>query len=69
MLAGRTVTLADDDSLPITGGVPIVVDGMIVGPIGAVVTHEDKRKLKRVAVFHECLADIVKRYRQKLIGS
>ena len=33
-LAGRTVTLANDDSLPISGGVPIVVDGKIVGAIG-----------------------------------
>jgi uncharacterized protein GlcG (DUF336 family) len=33
-LAGRTVTLANDDSLPIAGGVPIVVDGKIVGAIG-----------------------------------
>jgi len=33
-LAGRTVTLANDDSLPIAGGIPIVVDGHIVGAIG-----------------------------------
>lgn len=33
-LAGRTVTLANEDSLPIAGGVPIVVDGRIVGAIG-----------------------------------
>ncbi len=33
-LAGRIVTLANDDSLPIAGGVPIVVDGRIVGAIG-----------------------------------
>ena len=33
-LAGRIVTLANDDSLPIAGGVPIVVDGKIVGAIG-----------------------------------
>ena len=33
-LAGRTVTLANDDALPIAGGVPIVVDGHIVGAIG-----------------------------------
>ncbi|WP_309629486.1 heme-binding protein [Brevundimonas sp.] len=33
-LAGRIVTLANDDSLPIAGGVPIVVDGHIVGAIG-----------------------------------
>ena len=33
-LAGRTVTLANDDSLPIAGGVPIVIDGKIVGAIG-----------------------------------
>jgi len=33
-LAGRTVTLANDDNLPIGGGVPIVVDGRIVGAIG-----------------------------------
>lgn len=33
-LAGRTVTLANDDSLPIAGGIPIVVDGRIVGAIG-----------------------------------
>lgn len=33
-LAGRTVTLANADALPIAGGVPIVVDGKIVGAIG-----------------------------------
>ncbi|RZJ03930.1 MAG: heme-binding protein [Brevundimonas sp.] len=33
-LAGRTVTLANDDSLPIAGGVPIIVDGEIIGAIG-----------------------------------
>ena len=33
-LAGRIVTLANDDSLPIAGGVPIVIDGKIVGAIG-----------------------------------
>lgn len=34
VLGGRTVTLANEDSLPIAGGVPIVVDGRIVGAIG-----------------------------------
>ena len=33
-LAGRTVTLANNDSLPIAGGIPIVVGGRIVGAIG-----------------------------------
>ena len=33
-LAGRIVSLANDDALPIAGGVPIVVDGRIVGAIG-----------------------------------
>ncbi|KQY91294.1 heme-binding protein [Brevundimonas sp. Root1423] len=33
-LAGRTVTLANEDVLPIAGGIPIVVDGRIVGAIG-----------------------------------
>jgi len=33
-LAGRTVTLANEDTLPIAGGIPIVVDGKIVGAIG-----------------------------------
>jgi uncharacterized protein GlcG (DUF336 family) len=33
-LAGRTVTLANNDSLPIAGGIPIVIDGRIVGAIG-----------------------------------
>jgi glc operon protein GlcG len=33
-LAGRTVTLANEDSLPIAGGIPIIVDGKIVGAIG-----------------------------------
>lgn len=33
-LAGRTVTLANEDTLPIAGGIPIVVDGRIVGAIG-----------------------------------
>jgi glc operon protein GlcG len=34
VLAGRTVSLANDDSLPIAGGLPIVIDGKIVGAIG-----------------------------------
>ncbi|WP_428152537.1 GlcG/HbpS family heme-binding protein [Brevundimonas sp.] len=34
VLAGRTVSLANDDSLPIAGGIPIIVDGHIVGAIG-----------------------------------
>jgi glc operon protein GlcG len=34
VLAGRTVTLANDDSLPIAGGLPILIDGRIVGAIG-----------------------------------
>lgn len=34
VLGGRTVTLANEDSLPIAGGVPIVIDGRIVGAIG-----------------------------------
>ena len=33
-LAGRLVTLANEDSLPIAGGIPIVIDGRIVGAIG-----------------------------------
>jgi len=33
-LAGRTVTLANDDALPIAGGIPIVVNGHVVGAIG-----------------------------------
>lgn len=33
-LAGRIVSLANDDALPIAGGIPIVVDGRIVGAIG-----------------------------------
>ncbi|MES2987391.1 MAG: heme-binding protein [Pseudomonadota bacterium] len=33
-LAGRTVTLANSDSLPIAGGIPILIDGKIVGAIG-----------------------------------
>ncbi|CAN5313745.1 heme-binding protein [soil metagenome] len=31
---GRLVSLANEDTLPIAGGVPIVVDGHIVGAIG-----------------------------------
>lgn len=34
VLAGRTVSLANEDVLPIAGGIPIVVDGQIVGAIG-----------------------------------
>ena len=34
VLAGRTVSLANADSLPIAGGVPVVIDGRIVGAIG-----------------------------------
>lgn len=34
VLGGRIVSLANDDALPIAGGVPIVVDGRIVGAIG-----------------------------------
>lgn len=33
-LAGRTVTLANDDALPIAGGIPIFVNGHVVGAIG-----------------------------------
>lgn len=33
-LAGRIVSIANDDALPIAGGIPIVVDGRIVGAIG-----------------------------------
>ena len=33
-LAGRVVTLANEDSLPIAGGIPIVVEGRIVGALG-----------------------------------
>ena len=33
-LAGRTVTLANQDQLPIAGGIPIVREGRIVGAIG-----------------------------------
>lgn len=34
VLAGRTVSLANQDSLPIAGGIPIIMDGKIVGAIG-----------------------------------
>ncbi|WP_426040728.1 GlcG/HbpS family heme-binding protein [Brevundimonas sp. TWP2-3-4b1] len=34
VLAGRIVSLANEDSLPIGGGIPIVLDGRIVGAIG-----------------------------------
>lgn len=34
VMAGRVVSLANDDALPIAGGVPIVIDGRIVGAIG-----------------------------------
>jgi len=34
VLAGRTVTLANEDSLPIADGLPIIVDGRIVGALG-----------------------------------
>lgn len=33
-LAGRTVTLANNDSLPIAGGIPILKDGKVIGAIG-----------------------------------
>lgn len=33
-LAGRTVTLANNDSLPIAGGIPILSDGKVIGAIG-----------------------------------
>ena len=33
-LAGRTVTLANADALPIAGGVPIFFEGRIVGALG-----------------------------------
>ena len=33
-LGGRTVTLANQDSLPIAGGIPIVSEGRIIGAIG-----------------------------------
>lgn len=34
VLSGRLVSLANDDALPIGGGMPIVVNGRIVGAIG-----------------------------------
>ncbi|MGV3579875.1 GlcG/HbpS family heme-binding protein [Brevundimonas sp.] len=34
VLSGRTVTLGNEDVLPIAGGLPIVIDGRIVGAIG-----------------------------------
>ena len=34
VLAGRTVSLANDNSLPIAGGLPILIDRKIVGAIG-----------------------------------
>jgi len=34
VLAGRTVSLALEGLVPVAGGVPIVVDGRIVGAIG-----------------------------------
>lgn len=34
VMAGRLVSLANDDALPIAGGIPIVFDGRIVGAIG-----------------------------------
>lgn len=51
-LAGRTVTLANDDVLPIAGGVPIVVDGRIVGAIGvsgAAAAQDDEVALAALA--------------------
>lgn len=33
-LAGRTVTLANSDQMPIAGGIPILVDGKVVGALG-----------------------------------
>ncbi len=52
VLAGRTVTLANGDSLPIAGGVPIVVDGRIVGAIGvsgALASEDDAVARKALA--------------------
>ncbi|WP_332677127.1 GlcG/HbpS family heme-binding protein [Brevundimonas sp.] len=34
VLGGRTVSLAVDDLMPLAGGVPIIVDGRIVGALG-----------------------------------
>jgi uncharacterized protein GlcG (DUF336 family) len=34
VLAGRTVTLGNRDVIPVSGGLPILVDGKIVGAIG-----------------------------------
>lgn len=33
-LAGRIVSLANDDALPIAGGIPIIEDGRVIGAIG-----------------------------------
>ena len=33
-LAGRTVTLANADSLPIAGGIPVMAGGKVIGAIG-----------------------------------
>lgn len=34
VLAGRIVSLANEDTLPIAGGRPIIIDGRVVGAIG-----------------------------------
>lgn len=34
VMGGRTVTLGNDDVMPIAGGQPIVVDGRVVGGLG-----------------------------------
>lgn len=34
VLAGRTVLLASDEVVPIAGGIPIIVDGRVVGAFG-----------------------------------
>jgi uncharacterized protein GlcG (DUF336 family) len=34
VLGGRTVTLGNDDVMPIAGGQPIIVDGRVVGGLG-----------------------------------
>lgn len=51
-LAGRTVTLANEDALPIAGGQPIVVNGRIIGAIGvsgAAASEDDEVALAALA--------------------
>jgi uncharacterized protein GlcG (DUF336 family) len=48
---GRTVLLAVDDAVPLEGGLPIVVDGRVIGAVGVSgVTSQQDAQVAQVAI-------------------